>query len=166
MPGLGEPLTSPHLTSRQEDALSLEELCLPVLFSGLLGVQADLGFSYTVTTQPAPTLCAGKCPRSFIGHKYLAQRSETSHYFNECYSPLYKEGTSHPNKEGRKKIPARRECQCPHPGQGTGWGDKARRPKSLTLGACSLHRRESGVGSVFINDNGAHSPHPLKSPGR
>ena len=96
-------LTSPHLTSRQEDALSLEELCLPMSFSALLGVQADPGFSYTVTTQPAPTLCAGKRPSPFIGHKYLAQRSETPHYFNECYSPLYKEGTSHPNKEGRKK---------------------------------------------------------------
>lgn len=75
---------SPHLTSPQEDALSLEELCLPVLFGGLLGVQADPGFSYTVTTQPSPALCVGKRPTPFIGHKYLARRSETSQYFNEC----------------------------------------------------------------------------------
>ena len=94
---------SPHLTSPQEDALSLEELRLPVLFGGPLGVQVDPGFPYTVTTQPALALFEGKRPSPFIGHKYLAQRSETSWYFNECYSPLCKEGTSHPNKKGRRK---------------------------------------------------------------
>lgn len=140
---------SPHLTSPQEDALSLEELRLPVLFGGPLGVQADPGFPYTVTTQPALALCEGKRPSPFIGHKYLAQRPETSWYFNECYSPLCKEGTSHPNKEGRrkKKIPARKEYQRPHPGQGTGWGDNVSRLKSLHSGGLLLtqERKRGGV---------------------